>query len=785
MVGIQLVESRWPQLIALSVIVIWVAGCSTVPGGLDGDYALAIDTSPPAQVEGPPQLLRGDDGLLYIAGEFEQTPVAGQVVFGRYDGEWPLQEMEPPALFAGEVIEVFSEEVARIHGLFEFPDVEYDELSVELADGRGDEPMGKGLGAVESVESDEEATRVGLPLGDESGIQDGDLYGLFQGYGPGDSSSMAQLTRRFVSICEVDEIESEHSRCTVRRGHPDHPAGPDIEEADTAIFLEPRFSAEPRMGRVKLSSLEDEQLFDRIHDQLGKYFERYPDGAVAVESFGKSVDARDADFHRWNRRARTNDPATLVGLSLVDHGGEQHLFVNYTGLSTAVGPGMVAAPPEGGVDMGPPDELTDEQLKGLGAMLMGAILVYRGQTAEALAHLHSALGDPGLSGKWRWHTRDQYAMRWGALDRFEEAFWLIHEDEALARANEDEQAYYNALGTRVRLHDFVDQHQRAYETAAKYLDSRVDDTSTAGYLSAQAMYGEMALHVDEIGKAEQVVEELIERCPDGCSGDLIALLAGIYWAATEKAPDLQDQIVSVMVDVGQQGERTTLASARMFEGWTFMRDRELEWSLVAFREARRLFDNQDSSYGTARAEFYLALTQIAREEPQDAFDRALEALEYMTEVGDYRSMVRIYERLAQLYVEIDMSRPPQPFFGAATRVLRAGLQAQLSTGDYGKAAEAGFGYGHFLFQIGNVDEARFTLQRSVWHGLRVARFDMVSLAHLFLALIARTQGDMELFEQEIERAQMMADIADDPHIDELIDSVLSSPEDREDPTQLL
>lgn len=785
MVGIELAQNRWWQVFALSAIMVGAMACSTTPDTVDWSDVEAIDTSPPQDAEGPPHLRRGDDGLLYALGEFEETPQAGEIVFGRYKGEWPLQEMAAPALFAGHVVEVISDRVVRVHGDYEFPDTEHEALHLEFSDSWGGEEMGKGLSAVEAVDEDEEGVNLTLALEEESGIQEGDIYGVFRPYEPADGPGAAQLTRRLASVCVVHEVGAEDSRCRLRHGHPDHPGVHIVDDDHMAIFLEPRFSKRPRTGRIKLSQIDDEQLYEQIHDQLEVYFDRYPGGEVQVERYDEEIEAADSEFHRWNRRISTNEPATLVGLSVVDRDGVDHLLINYTGLSTAVGSGMVAAPPEGGVDMGPVADITEDQLKGLGAMLMGAMLVYRGQTGEALAHLHQALRDPSLSGPWRWHARDQYAMRWGALDHFEEAFWLVHEDEAKARSEDDEQAYYNALGTRVRLHDFVDQHQLAYETANQYLQSRLDDTSTGGYLSARAMVGEMGLHVDEVDEAREVVAELIDRCPDGCEGDLIALLAGIYWAATDKSQDLQDEIVAKMVEVGERGERTSLASARMFEGWTFMRDRELEWALVAFREARRLFEQQDSSYGLARAEFYLALTQIAREEPQDAFDRGLEALEYMTEVGDYNSMVSIYERLAQLYVEIDTSRPPEPFLGAATRVLQAGLQAQISTGDYGKAAEAGFGYGHFLFQVGQVDEARYTLQRSVWHGLRVARFDMVSLSHLFLAIIARTEGDMETFDQELGRAQMMAEFANDPHIDELIETVMSPPTGEEDPTQLL
>ena len=110
---------------------------------------------------------------------------------------------------------------------------------------------------------------------------------------------------------------------------------------------------------------------------------------------------------------------------------------------------------------------------------------------------------------------------------------------------------------------------------------------------------------------------------------------------------------------------------------------------------------------------------------------------------------------------------------------------KLALGDFAGAAEASFGHGRFLFQIRQFGAARGALTQAVIHGLKVGRLDTVALSHLFLAVIAREEGDRETFEAEVERARLMAEASGDPMIDELIDSLLSPGQDRQDPTQLL
>ena len=774
-----------------------------------------VAPSPPGEAEGEPRLVRGDDGLLYALGDFESAPRPGQLVFGTYGGDWPLEETPAPALFAGEVVKVLSDGVVRVHGLYEFPDRPEDELQVHIVDTRGEESMGKGLDVVEAVFGADEAgegqspfEEVEFGLGRAEGVQEGDMYAVIRPYDPQKGAGFGQLSRRLSNVCRVVDVGVQSSTCRLRQGHPHHHGQEAAAEVgDFVVFLEPRLSPQRRKGRILVSQVEDEDVNEAIRAHLEEYFAPYPGGNVSVEFFDQSgdgpplenwqgrggegaerwadkeIDARDTEFFRWGRRLETDEPALLVGVSLEDG----QVVLNYTGLGGAVGPGMVAAPPEGGVEMGPVDNIGDESWIGFASMLKGAMLVYRGETSEALMHLHQALDQSDLQGPWRWHARDQRAMRWAALDRFEEALWLVYEDEAQGRANDDDQALYNAMGTRVRLHDYLEQHQVAYEAAREYLDAHQGEAGVRGiYLSALAMFAEMAAQVGEFDETREAIDELHELCPKGCEGDLLGLLAGIYWAVMDDESGLQDELVEQMVDVGERDPATSLAYARMFQGWNHMREDDMDWAMVAFREALRRFEQENMEHGAARAKFYLAITLMERDELEEAYVNAIEALQYMTEIGDYSSMARIYERMAFLFVPFDPDAT-RGLYLAAPRFLRDGLQAQMGTGDYGRASEAGFAYAHFLLSSGSLDEARRAFDQAATRAIRTARFDMVALSNLFLAMIAEYEGDMQTYQRKIEQAKAMAALADEPFVDELIEEFLSpsDSQEAEDPTQFL
>lgn len=778
-------KTYWPVLVVGLLALVWMSGCATATGPVQWPDVEAASQPPADGQQGEPHLIRGTDGFLYAVGEFESTPRTGQIVFGRYAGEWPLDESIRPALFAGQVVRATSEGSALIHPLYVFPETDVVGLRVEFADERGDESMGKGLGDVEDVDFSG-PTHLRITPSSDDGVQEGDLYGIFRPHGAEDSPRDVQLTRRLLGVCMIVESTAAGSTCRLWQGHPDHEWAGRIEAGQQVLFLEPSFGRSPRQATVLVSPVEgNDELNAWVLENLRNYFSRFPGGEVLVESYEEEVDATDKAFYRWGRRIETDESGLFVGVSVVQRQGRDHLVLNYTGIGPVVGSGMVAAPPEGGVDMGRLDRVDSDDWSGFASVLMGTVMVYRGQTSLALVHLNEALRDRALHGPWRWHARDQYAMRWGALDRFEEAMWLVREDEAVARAEVDEEAYLNALGTRVRIHDFLDQPSQARQAAAEYLEARRADRPGSGYLSALAMYAEMAIQDDDAAAAREAISELEELCPDGCSGDLIGYLAGIYWGAFDVDAALQDGLVQKMVELGRLDENSSLASARLFQGWTFLRDRDLEQALIAFMEAQRLFEREGMHYAVARTQFYLAIAQIGRGESQSAFEYAVDALDFMTDVGDYPSTVRIYERLSQIYMNFEPTPRLQPFLAAAVRVLQGGLQAQISTGNLGGAAEASFGYGHFLYRVGQANQARAAFQQAVVFGVRGANLEVMALSHYFLARMAYEEGDMSLFQAEIGRAQRVAEAAEEDYILELIDDLLEPSGEPEDPTQLL
>ncbi len=773
-------EARWGLWVGL-FLVAGAMGCATGPETLTGWPDVEVGTSEVFEdTGGEPRFLRGPDGFLYIAGDFETEVRVGQVVLGRHSGAWPLEETAPPALFAGEVVKVLSPRLARVHHHLTLPDVEVKELSVEVRDERATGALGKGIGEVKDVDFSG-PTHLTLDLGGGTGIQQGDLYGILR---PSEEGAGAgQLTRRLLGVCMIVDVERDESTCRLWQGHADYRWGGTIAAGQEVIFMEPTFGTAPGSATLLVAPSGDEEVDAWLMEHLTNYVDRFPGAAVEVELYEEPVDAEDVHFYRWGRHLDPGGSGVFLGVSLVERDRGRHLVLNYTGLGSVIGSAMVAAPPEGGVDMGPVDRVRSDRMRGVAGVLMAGIMVYRGQTSMALMHLHEALGDEGLRGPWRWHARDQYAMRWGALDNYEEAMWLVLEDEAVAQRREDEKAYLNALGTRVRLHDFLDQPEEALVAAEEYLEAQ-EEGSTA-YLWALAMYGEMAAQNEMSDEVEAVIRALDEGCSDGCEGDLISMLAGIYWAAYDWDEVLQDRLVTKILGVSRMQRGAAMASARMFEGWNFLRDRNLTQSLIAFLEARRVYEAEGMTYGAARAGFYITLIQIGRDEPQEAFAEGVATAEYLRRVGDYRGVARIYDRLGQLFVDPDPRRQGPEVLSAGPQVLQMAVQTALGQGNFGAASESSFTYGHFLMRFGQLEEAQVSLQHAVIYGLRTARFDTVALSHLFLAAIARQQGDMALFEAEVSRARVMAEAADDPVVDELMESLLSPGQEPEDPTQLL
>lgn len=761
----------------------WGSGCATTTSEA-GWPAVDVQARPPEKAErGEAGIERGADGQLYLVGyEGEEVSIGARVI-GRLGGEWPLQS-EAPALFGAEVVEV-GQGYQRLQPLYMIPETDLDALDVEISDDEELLRVGKGIGRVGDIDYTG-PTHLTIDLGQREGVQAGDFYAIFDDP-QGESARSYQLTRRFIGVCMIVDRGETSSACRLWQGHPAYEWSGVIEAGKMALFLEPTFGRAPREAVILVNRLEDAATQERIESMLRTYLERIPGTKIGLEVIDEAVDPQEVPFYRWNQRIHREEPAVLLGLGLVTRNGKTHLHVNYTGIGPAVGPGMVAAPPEGGIDLGEVGDLGMASVSGLAAVVSGAVMVYRGENALALSHFNEALQSETLQGVLRWHARDQYLMRWAAMDRLEEALWLVAEDQAVAISRgQDERAYQNALGTAVRLFERIESYEQAQELAAEYLEARAEDRPQAAYLSARAMYAEMAMLAGATEEAEASTGELMQLCPDGCSGDLVSYLAGIFWSAYTQLDqeDFNDRLLARMVEVGQS-DSEVMAGARMLQGWQFLATKDYEQALIAFLESERLYRQSNLPYGEARSQFYIALVQIARQEYQDAFERAMVAMEYMEAVGDVRTRARILERISAIYFDLSEISRSDNYLGAAVRVFGEGVEAQLALGNYKLAAEGSFGFGRFMFQVRQFEQARGSLARSVILGLKVGHYETVALSHLFLAMIAREEGDQATFEAEVGRARLMAELAGDPMINEVIESVISPGQGPEDPTQLL
>ena len=473
---------------------------------------------------------------------------------------------------------------------------------------------------------------------------------------------------------------------------------------------------------------------------------------------------------------------------LQERDGDEHLILNYTGVGPASGPGMIAAPPERGVDMGPVEDIDGHDLRHLYGMLVSGVMVYRGQTSEALMHLRQVLADERLQGEMRWHLRDQYAMRWAALGHLDEALWVVLEDEAVAQKREDRLAVLNALGTRVRLYDMLDVEDQAVDSARRYLKMRRQaEAPKAAMLSSLAMYAEMLMRSGQVNAALEQVTRLEKMCPEGCEGDLFSMLSGVYWAVPPDDHGLQDQLLGKLEALASRRGDAAEASLRIYQGLHAMREGNFEQALIAFLESERIFKERNSAPGIARAKYFAFLARLGMKEPVQAYETASEVIKLANELRDYGTASRIYDRLASVYLTLNFEESPGAYLQLASRVLTSVYESQVANGDLAQSSETLFTIGTLLFKLGSLEDARSVFQKSVIYAIRSTRFDIAAMSHLTLGLIARAQGDAEGFREEISLAQLMARLSGDPTVLETIERALEPPKKEDDSvdTQLL
>lgn len=254
---------------------------------------------------------------------------------------------------------------------------------------------------------------------------------------------------------------------------------------------------------------------------------------------------------------------------------------------------------------------------------------------------------------------------------------------------------------------------------------------------------------------------------------------------------MQDQLLARLAELARSEDASpsTLASLRIYQGLQELKNQQFESALVAFLEAARLYEERKSQPGIARAKYFGFLSLLAMNEPLRAYDAAREVLELSQTMRDYSTATRIYDRLNQVYLDIDPQKTPRAYVLVANRVLREVHESQMANGDLAKASETLFALGNFYYRVGRAGEAQAALRLSIVSAIRTTRFDMAALAHLTRALIARSEGDENTYVDELGRARVMGKLSGDPDVSAAIErAVEGRPEPEGDPgvdTQLL
>jgi len=787
---------EWP-LRALGTVALFAAvglyGCASTPtqkSGWPTEDVVPAETPDDLETGAAASVLRrGSDGYLYAVGGVPGGAEPGTPFVARYSGDWPLEEVERPPLAAGRVVRTVGEDVAVVHLTYQLPDTDIEGLEISWEEKIYSEPIGKGIGQVESVDGGE-VTSAELTIGEESGVEAGDVYALLSGPSRISSPVDAQLSRRFRAICYVSETSKSTSRCRVRG------SGDSIRRADEALFLEHVLDKPPRKGIIQIAGLSDaaSNAAASARESLQSAFRSFAadrsEAKVEIRSVDRALEASRADFHRVESKLDyTGHPQLVVGAEAVEgEKGKTRLVVNYTGVGPATGAGMVAAPPTGGVDLGPVDAMDRSELRAFVSIVWSGMLVYRGQNARALAFLHDQLSGPIDDGPLRWHARDQYAMRWGALGHYGESIWLASQDRAVAEKKYGTPARLNAEGTLVRLYDFVGQTARAVEEARRYLKEQERKKPGTEWLAAVGMLAELQAANGDVEGARKSVETLQEACADGCGGDLFSYLSSVWWATGDvDAESFADDLLSSLLEIGKRDRGRRLAAARLYQGLQAMRDEEADQALIGFLESARLYESLDHLVGLARARYFQMIAEVQREERQRAFDAGQKAVELRRKLRDFDGLARTYGRLSSVFANVDLQKRPGQYLRSARSVLTKSYESQRATGSFGEAGQSLYTLGSFLFKFGQQQSARTLLRKAVGFSVSATRFDIAALSHLYLAIIAKQNERQNEFQNEAERARTMAELSGSARIKQMVDRALDPDRERkeDDPTQML
>ena len=787
-------SSRVLGLLLLACVALMTACSTTTPPQdvwplvdvLPAEAPAALDKQAATSV-----LRRGPSGMLYIVGGLDEGVEVGDTFLARYSGEWPLKDLARPPLAAGQITRVYDKNVALVQLLYMLPDTELDKLEITWQDDIVREDLGKGIASVGQIfgEADYPET-VEISIGQNLGVQPGDIYALVHGAPDKvDQTNDLQLGKRLANICLIQTVNESSARCRIWHGSRLHPEPVPVKEGDMALFLEHTFGSAPRQALVQFAKIKgdnDGSIRKHLMEQMQQYLNTHAAANITIEPLDQEIDPTSPTFYRNESNvAYRGMPQLVFGAALVPSGkrNKEHLVINYTGIGPATGPGMIAAPPEGGMDMGRADSIEGKDLRQLFGTILSGVLVYRGQTSEALMHLRQMLADDDLQGAMRWHLRDQYAMRWGALGYLDEALWIVLEDEAVGKSRSDRLATLNALGTRVRLHDMLDASDLATSEAKRYLELRQQGADDPGAIaSARAMYAEMLLNQNEVDQARTQIATMQTECVEDCAQDLFSLLAGIYWSVPPGTQDLQSRMLQTMTELHERFKNPAHAGNLMiYRGILSMQEKEFAQAQLAFIEAERIFSELQYKPSVMRAKYFSFLAQLGMEDPINAFETSTEIIAFAQELRDYESAAQTYNDLVNVYFSLDMEQAPGAYIKLASRMLNAVYDAQVASGNLGKSSETLFTIGTLFFRLQALEDASIVLQKAVVYSIRATRFDIAAMSHLTLAMIGRATGNMEMFESEIARAQSMAEISGDPAVIDAVNRALAPPPNQEEP----
>ena len=758
----------------------------------------ARTTQIPSELQGldpeQPVIKAASDGFVYLVTSDETAMNVGDQIRGVYAGEWPL-EGPRPALMAGQVVESLGEGVYSLHVTYAKNDIEVDGLRAKRVK-EGEAPVvGKGITDIEKYNKKSRVMQ--LRAGRKSGLRKGDIYALLGDRKSNLPTSM-QLSQRLVGLCKVVDLRTERARCRLlkpNRAHPANFVAP--KRADMALFVEHRLRPqqptedEPIVFISSPESSHGNSVRERVSDVFGQYFGGRLDRKKVTERLDTAVDATAYDFFSYEDKVpSTKTPSMLVGASVVDKQGRPHLIVNYTGVGSAWGPGMVAAPPKGGVDLGPVGDVERREIEAFAAVVWAGYLVYRGETSRALLHMAQMLRDGSIRGAFRWHLRDQFAMRWGVFGHMREALWLVLQDEQIAEDRYGREARLNAMGTRVRLYDFLGLSQKALQLAETYYLACEHHKPNSVYLSALSMYAEMAMVAGKPSKALQLIHRLEQEIPEDKQTELKYLVTGAFWSMPrgdgediERAEKRLMEIMTANQSMDQPPRE--MAFVRFYQGVNEFREGNGEQALVALFEAARLYRKAGDRQGEARAKYFTFLTQLQRTEPQQAFNEGNDVIDLETKMGDYRNRADVYRYMATLYSNPSYLEKPGQWIRGANRILSSHIQHQMSMGRFGAMAEGLLKQASFYAKIGRMSQSRSLIEEAVSQGVSNVRFDVAAMGHLYLAMIAKREGNEDNYDEHVELARQMAALADDPSIAAAIEKVLQSGPSSDVPTTIL